>query len=96
MVDLNELASWAYETALMRKKTRMDMSNEEVADSLQEELDEFRSASNEKESEHLLKHTEAEEELADIMIGCLTEMAKRGVDAEGIIREKMLFNVFRR
>jgi hypothetical protein len=56
------------------------------------EVNEFAEASEDKKSEHLPEYTEAQEELADIIIGCMTELFKRGVDVDKIIDAKIEFN----
>lgn len=47
-------------------------------------------------SEHLPEYTEAQEELADILITCLTELDRRKVDVEEIIMKKIEFNKIRK
>ena len=56
------------------------------------EVNELAEASEDKKSEHLPEYTEAQEELADIIIGCMTELFKRGVDVDKIIDAKIEFN----
>ena len=57
---------------------------------------EFIKANEEKPSEHLPEYTEAQEELADILITCLTELDRRKVDVEEIIMKKIEFNKIRK
>lgn len=52
----------------------------------------FVEASEDKESVHLPEYTEAQEELADILICCMTELVKRGVNVDKIIDAKIKFN----
>ena len=47
-------------------------------------------------STHLPQYTEAQEELADIIIACFTELHRRGVDVEKIITDKIKFNETRK
>lgn len=43
-------------------------------------------------SEHLPEYTQAQEELADVLICCLAELHRRGVDVERIVKENIEFN----
>jgi hypothetical protein len=45
-----------------------------------------------RESNHLPGYTEAQEELADILITCLTELHRRDTDIEKIVSEKVKYN----
>lgn len=63
--------------------------------SLNAELDEFLEADEQAPSGHIPEYTEAQEELADILITCLTELHRRNVDIEGIITKKLTFNLIR-
>lgn len=56
------------------------------------ELKEFREASEIEKSEHLPEYTQAQEELADVLICCLTELHRRGTNVEEIIKAKIEFN----
>ena len=56
------------------------------------ELQEYDLASELTKSEHLPQYTEAEEELADVLIVCLTELHRRGTSVEEIIKAKIEFN----
>ena len=93
---MNRTALKTYETALQRKKITETDSNSErhkqAHESLFEELKEFSWASEVRKSRHLPQYTEAQEELADILITCLTELHRRGVDIEKIITDKVKFN----
>lgn len=92
MIDLTTIARISFESALRRKKTKAEIVHKDDAISLSQEFTEFYQARETAPSEHLPKYTEAQEELADIMISCLTELYKRGTDIEGIILEKITFN----
>ena len=92
MVNLNTLAKSCQEIAAKRGKITSDLAHWPSAGSISEELMEFIRASEEKPSEHLPQYTEAQEELADILIVCLTELDRRGVDIEEIIIDKIAFN----
>lgn len=89
---INELAKQAHETAVKRGKTSKDLSHDETFFGILEELREFRVASEFGKSKHLPEYTEAQEELADVLICCLTELHLRGVDVERIIKDKVEFN----
>lgn len=89
---LNKIAQKAYNNAVLRKKVTLYSSHQEDVDSLMEEMKEFAEASETKDSEHLPLYTEADEELADILICCLTELFKRGVNVDKLVDDKMEFN----
>lgn len=92
MGELNKIAQKAYNNAVLRKKVTLYSSHQEDVDSLMEEMKEFAEASETKDSEHLPLYTEADEELADILISCLTELFKRGVNVDKLVDDKMEFN----
>jgi NTP pyrophosphatase (non-canonical NTP hydrolase) len=89
---INQLAQTAFDTAIIRGKTSKDTTHDETFFGILEELREFREASEVKKSEHLPEYTEAQEELTDILISCLTELHRRGVDVERIIKDKIEYN----
>lgn len=94
--DFNVAAYEAYSNAIKRNKTEDSPNHEKDVLGLLEEFTEFSKASEDKPSEHLPEYTEAAEELADILIGCLTELYKRNVDVGSIIRDKINFNKTRK
>ena len=89
---ISDLARQAFNTAIIRGKTSKDLSHDETFFDILEELREFREASEVEKSEHLPEYTQAQEELTDVLICCLTELHHRGVDVERIIKEKIEFN----
>ena len=89
---INNLAQTAFNTAIIRGKTAKDMNHLDTFFGIFSELKEFREASEVEPSEHLPEYTEAQEELTDVLICCLTELHRRGVDVERIIKEKIEFN----
>lgn len=93
---MNQIAKTTYITAVERGKITetnyRSTQHEEAHNSLLEEIKEFSWASEVRVSNHLPGYTEAQEELADILITCLTELHRRGVDVEKIIKEKVEFN----
>lgn len=91
-MGLQEKASKAFHNALRRGKTSIYNSHQQDTESIMIEVNEFAEASEDKKSEHLPEYTEAQEELADIIIGCTTELFKRGVDVDKIIDAKIKFN----
>lgn len=91
-MGLQEKASKAFHKALRRGKTSIYNSHKQDTESIMIEVNEFAEASEDKKSEHLPEYTEAQEELADIIIGCMTELFKRGVDVDKIIDAKIEFN----
>ena len=92
MIDLNNIASLCAENAKNRGKVGYDVSHYLTACCIYDELDEFDKASEKAHSDHLPEYTEAQEELADILITCLTELHRRNVDVEAIITKKLEFN----
>lgn len=89
---INNLAQTAFNTAIIRGKIGKDLSHNETFFGIFEELKEFREASEIDKSEHLPEYTQAQEELTDVLICCLTELHRRGVDVERIVKEKIEFN----
>ena len=92
MSEINQLAQTAFDTAIIRGKTARDMNHLDAFFGILSELKEFREASEVKKSEHLPEYTEAQEELTDVLICCLTELHRRGVDVERIIKAKIEYN----
>lgn len=92
MINLNNISALCAENAKNRGKVGYDVSHYLTACSLYCELDEFDEASEKAHSDHLPEYTEAQEELADILITCLTELHRRNVDVEAIITKKLEFN----
>ena len=91
---MNHLAKISYETALRREQITTDNSNihDESGDAIFREFSEYHYASETESSEHLPQYSEAAEELADILIVCLTELYRRGVNVEKIITDKIEYN----
>lgn len=96
MIDLNALSSNCHKIATKRGKVCYKIIHWKSASSISDELMEFIEANEEKPSEHLPEYTEAQEELADILITCLTELDRRKVDVEEIIMKKIEFNKIRK
>ena len=91
-MGLKEKASKAFHNALRRGKTSIYNSHQQDTESIMIEVNEFAEASEDKKSVHLPEYTEAQEELADILICCMTELVKRGVNVDKIIDAKIKFN----
>ena len=89
---INKLAETAYCTAVKRGKTHRDLSHLDTFFGILSELKEFREASEIDPSEHLPQYTASQEELTDVLICCLTELYRREVDVEEIIKAKIEFN----
>jgi NTP pyrophosphatase (non-canonical NTP hydrolase) len=92
ILHINDLARQAFDTAIIRGKTNKDLSHNDTFFGILEELKEFRQASEVTKSEHLPEYTEAQEELADVLICCLTELHRRGTNIEEILKAKIDFN----
>ena len=95
MIDLNDIASQCAECARKRGKTKGDVEHWQTAGGISDELMEFIKASENEPSGHLPEYTEAVEELADVLIVCLTELNRRNVDVERVITDKLEFNKHR-
>ena len=89
---INELAQTAFNTAIIRGKTAKDMNHLDTFFGIFSELKEFRDASEIDKSEHLPQYTQAQEELCDVLICCLTELHRRGTNVEEILKAKIEFN----
>lgn len=89
---INDLAKQAHETAVRRGKTSEDALHLDTFFGILSELKEFREASEIDPSEHLPEYTEAQEELADVLICCLTELHRRDTNVEEILKAKIEFN----
>lgn len=92
MINLNNTAALCAENAKNRGNVGYDVSHILTWWSISNELSEFDRASETDPSDHLPEYTEAQEELADILITCLTELHRRNVDVEAIITKKLEFN----
>lgn len=92
MIDLNNTAALCAENAKKRGKVGYDVSHHLTANDIYEELYEFERASEKVQSDHIPEYTQAQEELADILITCLTELHRRNVNIESIIERKLSFN----
>lgn len=90
--NINALAREAYTNAILRGKTTKIPSHEENFFSIFDELKELKEASDREKSTHIPNYTEAQEELADILIACLTELHSRDVNIESILRDKINYN----
>lgn len=96
MIDLNSIAQQTYETAIRRCKIvptdSKKQMHEECHSAILGELLEFAMASERRESIHIKGYTEAEEEMIDILITCLTGLRQRGTDIEKLLLDKIEFN----
>lgn len=94
MIDLNNFGEITLQTAYRRGKCKRlsEDIHRETFLSLNEELNEFDMSSESAMSEHIPLYTEAEEELADLLIVALTELSRRRVNVEEIITSKALYN----
>lgn len=89
--SINDLAREAYYNARRRGKIKDEDCHEIIYIGINEELNEFCDATD-NPSEHLPQYTERQEELADVLICCLTELHREGVNVETIIKEKIEYN----
>lgn len=90
--DIDTLAQEAYLDAMRRQKTGKTIDHWQDYLGIREELQEFCRATELGTSDHLPQYTEAEEELADVTICCMTELTKRGVQVGKILHDKIKFN----
>lgn len=95
------MSLWAYVHAARRGKTRNDMTHEEIYNSIKQEIEEFKEATDEP-SEHLPQLTQRQEELADIILACMTEICKEcmaknnGYNPADVLVAKNEYNANRR
>lgn len=93
---MNTIAKLTHDTAIRRGKFILtddkSQMHRESHDCILDELREFSFASEVIKSKHLPGYTEAQEELADILICCLTELHRRGVNIEELVKAKVEFN----
>lgn len=94
ITEINELAERAYRCAVRRGKTieKGNISHKDTVASLADEFSEFVIANERLKSEHIEFVSQAAEELADILIVCMTELHRRNVDVEKLLLTKMEFN----
>lgn len=92
VTKINELAKQAHETAVRRGKTSEDALHLDTLFGILSELKEFREASEIDPSEHLPQYTQTQEELTDVLICCITELYRRGVNVEEIVIAKINYN----
>ena len=90
------MAAQAYDTAVARGKICENDTHDDVFFGILEELREFREASESAPSVHVPELTEAEEELVDVYICCLTELHRRVPDVERAVKLKLNYNKTRR
>ena len=86
------MARVAFNTAIIRGKTQKDLPHLDTFFGILEELKEFREASEFDKSDHLPRYTQAQEELTDVLICCLTELHRRNTNVEEILKAKIEFN----
>lgn len=96
MKNLNDIATETYNTAIKRGKfvpsDDVSQRHRYTHDGILDELKEYAIASEERKSVHIPEYSEAEEELIDIMICCLTALRERNVDVDKILKDKVEFN----
>lgn len=90
-MDLTTLSRLAFESAIRRHKTQVGLTAKQTAKGIMAEVEELAQARKRKSS-HIPQYTEEEEELADILICCLTELYSRGCNAHEIVEAKIEFN----
>lgn len=89
---LTTLGARSYAGAVKRGKTSSVCTHYDTFWGIFEELKEFRESFEGTPSEHLPDYSQAQEELADILICCLTELHRRGVDIDKLILDKIQYN----
>lgn len=89
MINLNKVADKSLDLAIKRdkKKHLLDYS----LDSLLNEVEELKNTKEFEPAQHM-QCTAVEEELVDIIISCLTELALRNSDVEKLIWQKVRIN----
>lgn len=97
-MNLNKFGKRAYANALKRGKVSPTENlmlydlHKETVKSISEEVDELNDASEAMDSEHIRDYSATAEELADIAIAAITEIHRRHLDVEKLLRDKMRFN----
>ena len=89
---INEWARRSYECAIRRGKTYANIPHTELVQGIQVELNELKTASMERESEHIEGMNEETEELVDVMLCCMTELYNRGENVEECLLAKLVYN----
>lgn len=93
---INEISKKSYLIAIARGKITNTpdyaLRHEELVSGLSEETSEVIMASEVAISEHLDNYTEVQEELADVILVCFTELFRRGIDVEKLIISKLKYN----
>lgn len=95
-MDLNKFAKRAYQCALRREQIHKDspshILHQETVESLNREVSEVVGASETLSADHVPMFTEVQEEIADVLIVCCTELYRRGTDLEALLHAKMKYN----
>lgn len=95
-MDLNKFAKRAYQCALRRGQIHEALSlhllHQETVESLNREVSEVIGASETLYADHVPMFTEVQEEIADVLIVCCTELYRRGIDLEALLHAKMKYN----
>lgn len=88
---LDQWAAESYANALQRGKITPLNTHEDIVAGITDEIREFQEATD-APSEHLPHYTQRQEELADILICCLTELHREKVGITNLITAKIEFN----
>lgn len=89
-MNLSKAGKVSLKNAIQRGRLCGDCTKSDFLDDLQTELDEAKEA--EGESHHLEGVSAYHEELADVILVCLSALAHDGVDADALIKRKIDFN----
>ena len=93
--DVRWLTALSYIVAVTRGKVGKWTRHDDRVRAIKEELREFAEATP-KKSEHLPEYSEQEEELADIILVCLTSLAELRTDVVDLLNKKIRFNYTRK
>lgn len=93
--NVNFLAIRSYVAALRRGKVRDKTKKEDFLRAIKSEVREYREATN-VISAHIPQFSHETEELADIIITCMTTLAHMGVDVGAVLNAKIQYNMNRK
>lgn len=95
-MDLNKLGKRSYHLAVVRNKIAEGVSQDELhrqtVSGVFTEGREVEQASETEMSDHVKSLTQVAEELVDVLLVCVTELHRRGVDIEDAVHKKLKYN----
>ena len=95
MCNINFIAMRSWAAATKRGQINDRTCHDNMVRNIKKELKEFAEATPGR-SEHLPEYSEQEEELADIILVCLTSLAELGTNVAQLLIDKTRFNFTRK